>query len=113
MVHLPALTTPQFAWCATTLPQRPQPVPPIYQPETAARFIVRVALDGRRSKLVGSWNKLLVATATIAPGLANEFAAIGAWETQLADEPVPRDRPMNLLRAVDHDRDHGAHGSFD
>ncbi len=112
MVHLPAVDTPQFDWCATTLARSPQPVPPIYEPETAARLIVRVAIDGRRSKVVGSWNKLLVATAKIAPGLGNQFAAIGAWETQLAAEALPRDRPVNLRRAVDQDRDRGARGRF-
>ena len=33
MVHLPAVNTPQFDWCETTLDHHPQPVPPIYQPE--------------------------------------------------------------------------------
>lgn len=33
MVHLPAVNTPQFDWCATSMPRHPQPVPPIYQPE--------------------------------------------------------------------------------
>ncbi len=36
MVHLPAVNTPQFDWCETTLNRHPQPVPPIYQPEVAA-----------------------------------------------------------------------------
>ena len=33
MVHLPAVNTPQFDWCQTTMDRHPQPVPPIYQPE--------------------------------------------------------------------------------
>ena len=61
MVHMPAINTPQFDWCKTKLDRRPMPVPPIYQPELAARFIVEAALNGRRAKIVGSWNKLLVA----------------------------------------------------
>jgi NAD(P)-dependent dehydrogenase (short-subunit alcohol dehydrogenase family) len=48
MVHLPAVNTPQFDWCRTTMPRRPQPVPPIYQPEDVARSIVQVALEDRR-----------------------------------------------------------------
>jgi len=32
MVQLPAVNTPQFAWCANRMPFQPQPVPPIYQP---------------------------------------------------------------------------------
>ena len=85
MVHLPAVNTPQFDWCQTTMDRHPQPVPPIYQPEIAAKFIVQAALDGRRSKVIGSWNKLLVAAGQIAPGVGNHYAALGAWESQLAD----------------------------
>src|SRR5437762_2741700 len=39
MVQLPALNTPQFDVVRTRLPRHPQPVPPIYQPEVAARAI--------------------------------------------------------------------------
>jgi hypothetical protein len=113
MVHLPAVNTPQFDWCQTTLPRHPQPVPPIYQPEVAAAAIVQVALDGRRSRIVGSWNKLLVALASVAPALGNHYAALGAWETQLTDQPVSPGRVGNLDKPVDATVDHGAHGGFD
>jgi NAD(P)-dependent dehydrogenase (short-subunit alcohol dehydrogenase family) len=113
MVHLPGLNTPQFSWCRSVFDRHPQPVPPIYQPEVAAKFVVRAALDGRRSKIVGSWNKLLVAVASAAPGVANQFAARGAWETQLTDQPVRLGRPDDLDAAVDGDEDYGAHGVFD
>lgn len=43
MVQLPALDTPQFSWVLSRLPRTPQPVPPIYQPEVAARAIVHAA----------------------------------------------------------------------
>ena len=36
MVQMPALNTPQFDWCRSKLPNKAQPVPPIYQPEIAA-----------------------------------------------------------------------------
>ncbi len=113
MVHLPAVNTPQFDWCQTTMDRHPQPVPPIYQPEIPARFILEAALDGRREKVLGAWNKVLVVAGRLAPGLGNQFAAIGAWETQLTDQPVSPDRPTNLWHPVDSDSDHGAHGIFD
>jgi NAD(P)-dependent dehydrogenase (short-subunit alcohol dehydrogenase family) len=113
MVHLPAVNTPQFDWCQTSMDRHPQPVPPIYQPEIPAKFIVRAALDGRRSKVIGSWNKLLVAAGQIAPGLGNHYAALGAWDTQLADLPIGHDRPDNLNRPADDEKDAGAHGIFD
>jgi NAD(P)-dependent dehydrogenase (short-subunit alcohol dehydrogenase family) len=113
MVHLPAVNTPQFDWCQTVFDVHPQPAPPIYQPEVPAKFIVEVALDGRRHKTVGSWNKLLVFIAQLAPGFGNHYAAIGAWDSQLTSQKISRDRPSNLYEAVDAQTDHGAHGEFD
>ncbi|MDQ6783183.1 MAG: SDR family oxidoreductase [Actinomycetota bacterium] len=113
MVHLPAVNTPQFDWCQTSMDHHPQPVPPIYQPEIPAKFIVRAALDGRRAKIIGSWNKMLVAAGSILPGLGNQYAAIGAWDTQLTDQKIDPARPDNLRQPADHDHDHGAHGIFD
>ena len=112
MVHLPAVNTPQFSWCETTMPRHPQPVPPIYQPEIPAKFIVDVALDGRRSRVVGSWNKMLVVAANVMPSLANQYAALGAWDSQMTGTPVDPERPVNLFQPVDSDDDHGAHGVF-
>src|SRR5579863_1959983 len=43
MVQLPALNTPQFGWSKSRLPRKSQPVPPIYQPEVAARIIYHAA----------------------------------------------------------------------
>jgi NAD(P)-dependent dehydrogenase (short-subunit alcohol dehydrogenase family) len=113
IVHLPAVNTPQFDWCETTMDQRPMPVAPIYQPEIPARFIVDVALDGRREKVVGSWNKMLVAAGKVAPSLANQFAAVAAWDAQLTDLPTGSDDPVNLRQPMDGDADYGAHGRFD
>jgi len=113
MVYLPAVNTPQFDWCKTTLGRHPQPVPPIYQPELIAKFILEAAQSGRREKVIGSWNKLLVVAGRLFPGLGNQYAARGAWDTQLTDEPITADRPVNLYGPVDNDQDHGAHGQFD
>ena len=113
MVHLPAVNTPQFSWCRTAMKRQPQPVPPIYEPEVCARHIVRAAIDGRRSTIVGSWNRALVAAGSIAPGFGNHYAALGAWQSQLTGEPLPPDRPDNLRRPVDATRDYDAHGIFD
>ena len=113
MVHLPAVNTPQFDWCQSVFDVHPQPAPPIYQPEIPAKFIVEVALDGRRHKTIGSWNKFLVFITQLAPGFANQYAAIGAWESQLTSQPVSPDRPSNLYEPADAKTDHGAHGEFD
>lgn len=113
MVHLPAMNTPQFDWCETTMDKHPQPVPPIYQPEIAAQAIFNTALDGKRSRIVGSWNKMLVVMDSFLPGLGNHFASLGAWNSQLTKQPVAPDRPSNLRAPADSDIDFGGHGIFD
>ncbi|MGB8197525.1 MAG: SDR family oxidoreductase [Acidimicrobiales bacterium] len=113
MVHLPAMNTPQFDWCETTMDRHPQPVPPIYQPEIAAQAILKTALDGKRSRIVGSWNKMLVVMDSFFPGLGNHFASLGAWNSQLTKQPVAPDRPSNLRAPADSDTDFGGHGIFD
>ncbi|HEY5303296.1 MAG TPA: SDR family oxidoreductase [Acidimicrobiales bacterium] len=113
MVHLPAMNTPQFDWCETTMDRHPQPVPPIYQPEIAAQAIFDTAVDGKRARIVGSWNKMLVVMDSFFPGLGNHFASLGAWNSQLTKQPVRNDRPSNLRAPADSDVDYGGHGIFD
>jgi hypothetical protein len=88
------------------------PVPPIYEPELAAAAIVRAGLDGRRSKILGAWNKLVVAAGNVAPAFATQFAAKTAWEGQLTEQPVSPTDPDNLDEPADRDSDFGAHGRF-
>ncbi len=51
--------------------------------------------------------------AQVAPGFANQYAAIGAWDSQLTSQKVSANRPSNLYEPADADTDHGAHGQFD
>ena len=53
MVQMPALNTPQFGWVKSRLPRKPQPVPPIFQPEVAAEAIAWAADHDRRELYVG------------------------------------------------------------
>src|SRR5699024_5970111 len=48
MVQMPAVNTPQFDWVLSRLPKPAQPVPPIYQPEVAARAVLHAAAHPRR-----------------------------------------------------------------
>ncbi|HSN10870.1 MAG TPA: SDR family oxidoreductase, partial [Propionibacteriaceae bacterium] len=112
MVHMPAVNTPQFNWCLTTMSHHPQPVPPIYEPEKVARHVVKAALVGRPSTIVGSWNRLVVAAGRFTPAFGNHYAALGAWESQLTSQPISADRPVNLREPVDEHEDAGAEGIF-
>lgn len=110
-VHMPALNTPQFSWCRAKLPNHPQPVPPIFQPEVAADAIVWASEHRRREVLVGGptvtaviWNKLF-------PGLGDRLLARSGFQSQQTDDPVDAHRPDGLFETVD--RDIAAHGIFD
>ena len=112
MVHLPAVNTPQFDWALNKTGKRPQPVPPIFQPEVPARAIVGAALHPRsREVWVGlpTW-KAIVAN-KLAPGLLDRYLAKTGYSGQLTKEPLPADAPANLFKTADGD--YGAHGRFD
>lgn len=111
MVQLPALNTPQFDWVRSKMPRRPQPVPPIYQPEVAAEAIVWAASHPRREVWVGGTTVGTILANRLIPGLLDRYLARTGYASQQTDEPVDADRPENLWHPVDGD--HGAHGAFD
>ena len=111
MVQMPALNTPQFEWCRTRMPKRPQPVPPIFQPEVAARAIVWAAGKRRREVNVGLPTVKAVWANKFIPGLLDRYLAAKGYSGQMSDEPVEAARPDNLWNAPPGDR--GAHGRFD
>jgi len=111
MVHLPAVNTPQFSWVRSRLPQAMQPLPPVYQPEIAARAIVWVAEHERRELSVGWPTVVALLGQRIAPGLMDRYLADRAWAGQLSDDPARPGTPDNLESSVAARV--GAHGAFD
>jgi short-subunit dehydrogenase len=111
MVHMPALNTPQFEWSRSRMPRRAQPVPPIFQPEVAARAIVWAAHHRRRSLQVGMSTVKAIAGNKIAPAWLDRYLARKGFEAQQTDEPAAAGRPDNLFAPVPGD--FGAHGRFD
>jgi hypothetical protein len=112
MVQLPALNTPQFSVVKSRLSHRAQPVPPIYQPEVAARAIVWAADHPRRHESwVGGTTAGTILANDVAPGLLDRYLALTGVKSQQTDEPEDPNRPNNLWEPVPGD--HGAHGDFD
>jgi NAD(P)-dependent dehydrogenase (short-subunit alcohol dehydrogenase family) len=110
MVQMPALNTPQFDWARNKTGRRPQPVPPIFQPEVAAEAILYAA-HARRRELYVSWSNWKVILANkIAPGLLDRLLAGIGYSGQLTAEPEAAGRPDNLFGALPGD--HGARGRF-
>jgi NAD(P)-dependent dehydrogenase (short-subunit alcohol dehydrogenase family) len=114
MVQMPAVNTPQFEWVRSRLPRKPQPVPPIYEPQLAARAVVHAADHPRRREywVGGSTAGTLVANA-VAPGLLDRYLARTGFDSQQTDEPSDPDTPDNLEQPADDARDYGTRGRFD
>jgi len=114
MVQMPALNTPQFDWVKTRLPNKAQPVPPIYQPEVAGRAIVYAAEHPeRREYWVGATTAATIVANTVVPGLLDRYLGRTGFDSQQTDEPEDPSRPFNLWDPVDAGTDHGGHGRFD
>ena len=111
MVDLPAVNTPQFNWALNKMGRRPQPVPPIFQPEIPARAIYFAAFHPRRQTWIGFPTVKAIMANRIAPGLIDRYLAKSGYTGQLTDEPVSADAPSNLFEPVPGN--YGAHGRFD
>jgi NAD(P)-dependent dehydrogenase (short-subunit alcohol dehydrogenase family) len=111
MVQLPAVNTPQFTWCRFRLPRKPQPVPPIYQPEIPARGIVWAAHHPRRELFVGGSTVAVIWGNKFFPGLGDQYLGKTGYDSQQHDGPPDPNRRDYLWEPVDID--FGAHGEFD
>lgn len=110
MVQLPAMNTPQFDWVKSRLPRRPQPVPPIYQPEVAADAIMWAAAHRRREISVGGSTAIAIWGNKFAAAVGDRYLAWTGFDSQQTDEPADPNRLDNLWRPLRGDR--GAHGRF-
>lgn len=115
MVQLGAHNTPQFDWARFRLKYQPRPLPPVYQPELAARAILFAADHGQR-ELWSSFSAFkAIVGGFLLPGLTDKLALKQAYEGQ-NDPNLPASpassRPDNLFEAVDADTDAGSHGRF-
>jgi NAD(P)-dependent dehydrogenase (short-subunit alcohol dehydrogenase family) len=116
MVQMPAVNTPQFSWVRSKLPRQAQPVPPIFEPEVAARAVLWAAdHPERREYWVGGTTVGTLVANAIAPGLLDRYLAKTGFSSQQTSQPRDPDQPANLWKPADGPRgdDFGAHGQFD
>ncbi len=112
MVQMPALNTPQFGWVKSRLPRKAQPVPPIYQPEVAARAIYYAAHHPERREYYPAWSSVeAIFGNKLAPSFADHYLARTGYNSQQHGGAEDPNRPNNLYEPVPGD--HGAHGAFD
>ncbi len=115
VVQMPAVNTPQFSWVRSRLPRHPQPVPPIYQPEVAARGVLYAADHPRRKQyFVGASTAATILGNRVAPALLDRYLAKTGYNSQQTSDRESG-QSGNLWDPVDDPQgeDHGAHGQFD
>jgi hypothetical protein len=90
---------------------KPQPVPPIFQPELVADAVVYAA-EHRRREIWLAWPAVKAIMAEkFAPGVADHYLARNGYDAQQTSEAIKHDRRDNLYDPLPGD--HGAHGTFD
>jgi NAD(P)-dependent dehydrogenase (short-subunit alcohol dehydrogenase family) len=97
MAQLPAVNTPQFNWARNRFPRRPQPLPPIYEPEAIAEAVYRASSNPPRELWIGWPTLKLIAGAVVVPGFLDRYLAKKAYDGQFTGEPASPNESGNLF----------------
>ncbi|MGH9087272.1 MAG: hypothetical protein ACRDYZ_04060 [Acidimicrobiales bacterium] len=93
MVQLPGLNTPQFEWNLNKMPENPVPVPPLFQPELAAKGIVHLVEHPRRNLWVGVPTAMTILGERIAPKLLDIYLGRSGVKSQQFGQETARRGP--------------------
>ncbi|HZL27856.1 MAG TPA: SDR family oxidoreductase [Acidobacteriaceae bacterium] len=113
-VHMPAMNTTQFGWVKNRMPDDPQPVPPIFEPELSAEVVVAAgfAKNPRREYWVGTPTVEAILGQRIVPGLLDKYLGRTGYKSQqIQGEPRDPHALNNLYEYVPGV--HSARGKFD
>ncbi len=111
-VILPAaINTPQFDRARQKMGLQPQPVPPIYQPESFAEAVVECCERPVRELPIGWGAQKLLWGQKLSPRAGDLVLLRTGWKGQHTEELKPVDSPDNLFEPLPGDP--GAHGRFD
>jgi len=110
MVQLPAVNTPQFDWARSKMSRKAQPMPPIFQPESIAREIVKAAHEAPRERWIGRSSLKAIFGTILVPGIADRILAKEGYSGQLTKQPAGA-YSDNLYDPPPGDP--GSHGRFD
>jgi NAD(P)-dependent dehydrogenase (short-subunit alcohol dehydrogenase family) len=113
-VQMPAMNTTQFGWVKNRMPDDPQPVPPIFEPEIAAEVVVAAGLAKcpRREYWVGTSTVTAILGQKFFPGLLDRYLGKTGYKSQqIPGEPRDPTAPNNLYDFVPGV--HSARGKFD
>lgn len=109
-VDMPAMNTIQFNWVKSQLPNHPQPVPTIFQPETCARAVADVADHPRRRSWIGEPTVMTVLGNRFVASFLDVYLAKTGYSGQQAPDKKEPMLPTNLYEPVPGDQ--GSRGIF-
>jgi NAD(P)-dependent dehydrogenase (short-subunit alcohol dehydrogenase family) len=108
---LPAsINTPFFDKALTRIGVKPQPLPPVYPPETVAEAIVYAASHPVRELVAGGAGKAFVSLQALSPALADKLVMRIAFKGQRTDQPKTEHAQHNLYNHMEGLNT--MHGSF-
>ncbi len=106
-----AMNTPFFEHARSYMDKEPQPIPPVYNPELAAKAIVYAAQHSRRNIYIGGASKLFTVMERISPSLTDQLMMAGNWIFKAQKDKQPNDRRDTLdAPAEEPGRVHGRYG---
>lgn len=112
-VQMPAMNTTQFDWVKNRMPDDTQPVPPIFEPELAAKVVVEAGMVAhpRREYWVGSPTVAAIIGQKFIPGILDYYLGKTSYKSQqIQGEPKDPNAPNNLYDYVPGK--HSARGKF-
>ncbi|MBW3631296.1 MAG: SDR family oxidoreductase [Gemmatimonadetes bacterium] len=103
LVKPSSINTPLFNKAKTHMGVMPMPIPPIYEPELAARGILQAAEGNVREIFIGGAGKLLSVAQRISPRILDLQQLLQGFDSQKTDWPKSLDAPNNLYAHVEDD----------
>jgi short-subunit dehydrogenase len=103
LVKPSSMDTPLFQKARTMMDVEPQPIPPVYDPEVAARAILECAEQPKRDVFVGATGKLLAMGEKASSRRTDRYVRRKMFAAQETDVPVSPDRDDNLYEHTDID----------
>jgi len=109
---LPAgINTPFFDHARSKMGVKPQPIPPVYQPEMVADTVLYAAEHPRRDLHVGGASWMFTVFQRISPAFVDRFMMIGDWTTRIQKSDQPSNGHDSLFKPmIESGR---VHGEFD
>jgi NAD(P)-dependent dehydrogenase (short-subunit alcohol dehydrogenase family) len=105
-----AINTPQFDMARQYVGKQPQPVPPIYEPESFAEAVVHTFVHPVRELPIGWGAQKLLWGQKLSPRAGDLVLLRNGWKGQHTGEDKPVGSPDNLFAPLPGDR--GARGRF-